>query len=368
MKAVSSTTRELIEDLADGRGGGFQAVYTADLMYDGERRIAGLTIDQPALTWDASRFVAASGPVDVVWSDDFGGSMIPRQIGDWFSPFGAELQVDLLISAGQYQDRVPMGRFIIEEVPDAEDQRMLFEGRRITPGERFTLQLSDRLAKINRDEFPFPRRARSTSAWQEIQEITGFPIIRSVPDAAVPGSVAYEGGKSATINRLFDLMEAWPHLTPDGVLTALPKAWGPPVDQIRGVVSAPVSMTAERTYNQVVVEGKSPVGDPIYATAEIREGFLRVRDGDGGESPFGAKTYRYASEFLTNEGQCAAYASTLLGRVSRLRGVVRTVVEPFNPLREIGDVLTDQDGGLVRIQTITHRGAQTELVVEVPDS
>lgn len=368
MKSVSPTTRQLIEDLADGRGGGLQAVYAADLMYDGERRLHGLTIDQPGLTWDASRFVAASGPIEVVWSDDFGGSMIPRQIGDWFSPFGAELQIDLLISAGQYQDRIPMGRFVIEEVPDAEDQRMLFEKRMITPGERFTLQLSDRLAKVNRDEFPFPRRARSTSAWQEIQEITGFPIIRSVPDATVPASVAYEGEKSAVLNRLFDLMEAWPHLTPDGVLTAIPKAWPAPVDEIRGVVSAPVSMTSERTYNRVVVEGKSPEGDPIYATAEIREGFLRVRNGDGGESPFGEKTYRYASEFLTTRDQCGRYAGTLLQRVSRLRGVVRTIVEPLNPLREIGDVLLDQDGGLVRVKQITHRGAQTELVVEVPDS
>lgn len=367
MKAAQDITRQLVEDLADDRGGGFQAVWRADLMYDGERRLQGLQIEEPELTWDASRFVVGSGSIQVVWSDDFGGSMIPRQIGDWFSPFGAELQIDVMISAGQYQDRIPMGRFVIDSVPEAEDRRMLFEGRPITPGERFTLQLADRLMKVNRDEFRFPTRAQSTSAWGEIQSITRFPIIRSLDDVDVPGSIAYEGAKATVLNRLFDLMGAWPHLTPDGVLTGLPKAWGDPVDAIRGVVSAPVSMTSSETYNVVVVEGKSDNGDPIYATADIVDGFLRVRNRNGGVSPFGEKPYRYASEFLTTYTQCGAYAATLLERVARVRGVTRNVVEPFNPLREIGDVLAF-DGGVVRVQQIAHRGAQTQLVVEVPDS
>lgn len=366
MKAVQSETRQLFADLAENGGGGFEAVWAADLMYDDDRRLEGLKIVAPQLTWDATRFVVASGSIDVVWADDFGTSMLPRQIGDWFAPFGAELQVDLLIRAGQHQDRIPMGRLVIEEVPDAEDRRMLFENRMITPGEQFTLQVADRLMKVNRDEFRFPTRAVSTSAWQEIQAITGFPIIRSTDDAVVPGSIAYEGEKPAIVNKLFDLMEAWPHLTADGVLTALPKAWGAPVDEIRGVVSAPVSMTSARTYNVVVVQGKSPDGQPIYATADISEGYLRVRNIDGTVSPFGQKPYRYSSEFLTNYAQCARYAETLLERVSRVRGVTRRVVEPLNPLREVGDVLAFEDG-VVRIQQVAHRGARTELVVEVPD-
>lgn len=366
MRDVQDQTRELITDLSTS-GGGFQARWVADLMYDGERRLQDLRIEAPSLSWDASRFVVGTGSINVVWADDFGSSMIPRQIGDWFSPFGSELQIDVLISAGQYQDRIPMGRFLIESVPDADDQRMLFQGVPITPGQTFTLNLADRLAKIARDEFRFPTRAGSASAWQEIQSITGFPILRSTADANVPSTIAYEGEKEPLLNKLFDLMGAWPHLTPDGVLTALPKAWGQPVDEIRGVVSAPVSMSAEQTYNVVVVEGKAPSGDPIYAVADIVEGFLRVRNSDGGESPFGEKPYRYASEFLTTYPQCAAYAQELLGRVSRVRGVTRTVVEPFNPLREHGDVLAF-DGGVVRARSITHKGATTQLVVEAPDS
>lgn len=368
MKTVSNETRDLILETAGPSGGGFQAVWVADLMYDGERRIQGLKIEAPELTWDQSRFVVGSGSVRVVWADDFGSSMIPRQIGDWFSPFGSELQVDMIVSAGpQFRERIPMGRFVIESVPEAEDRRMLFQGARVTPGESFALNLADRLMKVNRDEFLFPTKAQSTSAWEEAQAITGFPVIRNVPDATVPGSVAYEGEKPKILNQLFDLVGAWPHLTADGVLTALPKAWGDPVGVIRGVVSAPVSMDAEQTYNVVVVEGKSPSGDPIYATADVTEGFLRVRNADGGVSPFGQKPYRYASEFLSTYEQVAAYAVELLGRVSRVRGVTRTVVEPLNPLREVGDVLSFE-GGVVRVRQIAHRGAETHLVVEVRDS
>jgi len=365
MRSSQDVTRQLITDLAEGRGG-FDAVWTADLMYDGERRIQGLNIGEPDISWDLGRFVVASGSVPIVWSDAFGRSMVPREIGDWFSPFGAELQVDLLVSAGRFQDRIPMARLVIESVPSAEDRQMLFQGAPFTPGESFTVNVADRLTKVARDEFQVPTAASSRSAWQEIQSVTRFPVLRSAEDAAVPAGMAYEGKKDAVTSKLFDLLGAWPHLTADGVLTGLSKAWGDPVDVVRGVVSAPIEMTAERTYNSVTVEGKDDEGAPIYAFAEVQEGFLRVTNPGGGMSPFGVKSYRYASEFLRSYQQCADYAVKLLERVSRLRGVQRTIVEPFNPLREVGDVLL-LDGGPVRIVKLSHAGAETTSVVEVPD-
>ena len=366
MRSCSDVARALIEAPADASGGGFGVQWVADLMYDSERRIQDLRIESPSLQWDGSSFVQGSGSVRVVWADDYGRSMIPRQVGDWFSPFGSELQVDVIVSAGKFRERIPMGRFVIDKPSDAVEARMWFAGREIHPGEAFTLRLKDRLKKVEQDEFPFPTAPRSASVWQEIQSITGFPIVRSVPDAVVTSAVAYEGEKRDTLNKLFDLLGAWPQLDSAGVLMALPKAWGEPVGAIRGVVSAPVEMSSEQTYNMVVVEGKSPDGDPIYATADISEGFLRVRNLDGAVSPFGQKPYRYSSEFLTTHQQCADYARDLIGRVSRVRGVTRTVVEPFNPLREVGDVLTF-DGGVVRVQKVAHSGGETHLVVEVPD-
>jgi len=360
MRAVSASTRELIRD------GGFDATWVADLMYDGERRLTNVPIGNPRLSWDAGQFVAGSGTVDIVWSDDHARSMIPKQVGDWFAPFGAELQVDCIVGAGVFAERVPAGRFVIAKAPGAEDASMPFQGRRITAGEVFPLQLKDPLVRVVRDEFPFPTRAASSSVWGEIQAITGFPVVRNMPDALVPAGLTYEGGKSDVLSKLFDALGAWPVVDASGVLMARPKAWPDPVDSAEGVVSAPLSLDADKTFNRVVVEGKAGSGDPIYGLAEVTEGPLRVRNADGSMSPFGVATFRYSSDLLTTRLQCERYARDLLPRVSRVRGVSRTVTERLNPLRELGDVLV-LDGGRVRVQSVEHDGAFTRMVVEVPD-
>lgn len=361
MRDVSDRTRDLI------LSGGFDRVWVADLMYDGQRRIANLPITEPDLSWDGNQFVAGSGSCSVVWADDHGTSVIPKQIGDWFSPFGAELQIDCVIGAGVFAERVPMGRFMIESVPGAEESPMQWRGRTIHPGETFALNLKDGLQRIIRDKFPFPTASHAATVWDEIQTVTRMPIIRNQPDTAIAQPVTHENDKDAAVSKLFDRLGAWPALTPSGVLTARPKEWPAPVGDLTGVVSAPRELASNKTYNRVVVQGKDPSGNQIYGVSEVREGFLRVANSDGSPSPFGVATYTYASEFLTTVAQCQAYAEELLPRVSRLRGVVRDVTERFNPLREVGDVLRFE-GGLVRVLKVSHSDATTRMVVEVPDA
>lgn len=358
---VSSQTRSLIEE------GGFSRIWVADLMYDNERRLANLGVSDVQLDWNGNQFVAGSGSCKVVWSDDHGTSMIPTQIGDWFAPFGAELQIDCVIGAGVFAERVPMGRFMIDSVPEMTESEMPWQNRVIHPGESFTLDLKDGLQRVIRDRFAFPTASRSTSVWDEIQAVTGLPVIRNVPDEVIAQSVTHDEDKDSATSKMFDRLGAWPMLSPSGVLTARPKAWPDPVDDLDGgVVSAPRTLTSEKTYNQVVVEGKNPDGQPIYGVASVQEGFLRVRNTDGSKSPFGVATYGYASEYLTTQDQVDAYAAELLPRVSRVRGVVRDVTERFNPLREVGDVLRFR-GGLVRALTVSHSDATTRMTVEVPD-
>ena len=90
MRSCSDRARALIEAPADEFGGGFDVTWVVDLIYDNERRLANLPVSEVELSWDGSSFVQGSGSVRVVWADDFGSSMIPRELGDWFSPFGAE--------------------------------------------------------------------------------------------------------------------------------------------------------------------------------------------------------------------------------------------------------------------------------------
>lgn len=110
--------------------------------------------------------------------------------------------------------------------------------------------------------------------WQEASTITGLPVIRNVDDATIPPSVTYEEDRLKALHELFAVVEAWPHLTPAGQLTARPKEWPAQVDVFRGVVSAPRAMTSERVYHRVVVEGKALDDTVIRAVSEIRTGFL----------------------------------------------------------------------------------------------
>lgn len=369
MRQVSDTMAQLIED------GGLNVRWVFDLMYGGDRRLANVPIEQgPTLTWDGAQFVAGSGSARVTWSDDYATSIIPRQIGDWFSPFGAEMQVDCLIGNAVLTERVPMGRFVITDIPDAVEARMLWEGRLIHPGESFRVALKDPLVRVQRDEFAFPTSPATTSTWGEIQALTNMPILRNVDDARVP-TITYEGSRERAVKSLFDTLDAWPAVDPSGALTARRKTWPAPVGVLRNVVAAPPSMTSEHTYNRVVVVGKSPDGEPLYGVREVTSGLLRVRNADGSPSPFGGATYRYAdaAALLDTQAKVDAYATDLLPRVARIRSVTREVTIPIDPRWEIGDVVTFADTARfgtapVRVLKVVPRGATTILTVEVADA
>lgn len=361
MRAASDQARRSIGS------GGLNVQWVFDLMYAGERRLQEVPIATGhSLQWDGTRFVTGSGTARVVWADSYGRSMAPREVGDWFSPFGGELQVDCLIGGGVFTERIPQGRFVITNVPDVVEARMPWEGQIIHPGEAFTLELSDPLVRVQRNDFALPTAPRSTSAWSEVQSISELPVLRNVDDKVLP-PLPYEGAREPILQAIFDAMDAWPHVDSAGYLTARPKAWPDPVGELVDVVAAPPSMTSRETHNRVAVTGRSADGKPLYSVREVTEGFLRTRNADGSPSPFGGSTYPYRADRLTTQQQVDDYADALLRRVARLRSVTREITVPFNPLIEVGDVHIFR-GGHVRTQVVRHVGATTVLTVEVPDA
>ncbi len=348
----------------------YDRAWLGSLIYNGVTRVADLPLVGPSFRWDSGAQVAGSGSCQIVSTDPFGRSIVPRQIGDLFSPFGAELQVDVLIRQGDFSERVPMGRFVLDAVPTTREYSIEGPagGEPIVVESRIELSLKDYMLRVQRDRFAFPTAPSSTSMWTEAFDLTGLATLRNVQDVPVPRSVTYDEDRLKALDDLFAVADAWPHLTRTGQLTARPKQWPAPVSKFRGVVSAPRVMESDKVYNRVVVEGKSPAGVVIRAIAEVTEGFLRVRNTDGSRSPFGVATYRYQSGFLTTYPQCLATAQSMLSRVSRLRSVRRTIVEPFMPLRDVGDVvLLEAEGELARILSVTHNATTTTCEVEVAE-
>lgn len=369
MREVSQQCRDVLA------GGVFDVAWTADLIYDQVPRAQNLPITDPRLAWDARAQVQGSGSCTVLWDDVFAQSIVPREIGDLFSPFGAELQVDVLISAGDFVERVSMGRFVLDSVPAAVEYAIQHPlgGLPLVVESTVSLDLKDYFLRVKRDRFDFPSSPQSTSMWDEAQRLTGLPVFRSIPDRVLPTAITYDEDRLDALEKVFGPSYAWPTLTPSGALTARLKAWGDPVATITEFLAAPLEMRSENVYNRVVVEGKNPdtAGPVLRAVRQITDGLLRTRNPDGSRSPFGGNTYEYSSDFLTTQAQVDAYADVLLPQVSRIRSVTRRITIPFSPLLELGDVLVlvdptrQGDESLVRVQTISHDGAQTTCEVEV---
>ena len=371
MREVSERLRDVLE------GGVFSVEWLADLIYDGDPKAQNLALLEPRFSWDMSAQVQGTGSCTILWDDLFGQSVVPREIGDLFSPFGAELQVDVIVSAGASRERVQMGRFVLDSVPAAVEYAIAHPhgGLPVVVESTVTLDLADYFMRIARDTFPFPTSPKSASMWDEAQRLTGLPVARSIDDRELPTNITYDEDRLEALGKAFGPSNAWPALTPSGALTARLKDWTAPVGRLETVLDAPLVMRSENVYNRVVVEGKNPDpdGPVLRAVAEIREGVLRTQNRDGSRSPFGGNTYTYKSDYLTSQAQCQAYADDLLPRVSRIRSVTRRVTIPFNPLYEVGDVLVLVDPtrlgdeSLVRVRSITHEQGETVLEVEVSE-
>lgn len=339
--------REHSDDLAAVlSSGSFDTRWVADVYYDGARRLLNLPISEPSFDDDGSSLIQQTGSCTVVWTPDFAESLSPKLADDTFAPFGAELSVGVIISSGNFSERVQMGWYRIQDVPSAEDQFVDFGDGMLPIGSRVELTLQDRMLRTQMDRFDVPGAPTSrASVLAEAQRITGFQIVREIPDATIPTSFAYEEDR---LDPLYDLVEfagGIPYMRPDGSLGQRPIDWPSPSAVVAAgtdgtLVSLGYSMSSDKVYNRVAVRvSGGDDSEPLLAYAEITNGPLRVRNEDGTPSPYGRVTYYYSSDLVETRAQAQKYADETLPRVSSLRVAERPLVEVFNPLRQVGDVL-----------------------------
>lgn len=353
--------------------GSFDHHYEADVYYDGERRLQSVPITSPSFKEDGDAAIQQSGSLTVVWSDEFARSISPRQIGDVLAPFGPEIHLFSVISAGkQVTGRIQLGKFPITSVPSALDEEMQFRSDWITLGSVVDLEFKELTARIDRDRFDAPTAPTDlTSMWNEIGRITGEQLTRSVPDVAIPLSVMYQENRLDAVADLLDIADAVPHVTSDGTLGARPNEWPEPVDTLeRGIggsiVSVGNSLDPADVYNRVAFRGKSGSQTPIQASLEVLTGPLRTRNPDGGKSPYGRVTKFLESDYVLTDAEAQEYCARELPRVAQLGAVVVPVVEILNPLRERGDVVRfkrlrrQRDYDLGRIVSIDRDGSATQ--------
>jgi hypothetical protein len=357
-------------DLLDGvLTSDFDHYFVADLFYAGERRLASIPVSDVTFNEDGDAVIQQSGSLTVQWTDDYATSVTPREVSDVLAPFGAELYLYSMVWLGPFVERVPMGQFVITDVPSAMDEDMLFRGEWITVGSVVELEFKERTANVDEDRFDVPGAAGDlSSVWAEIGRLTSLQLQRTVPDAPIPRSVVYQENRLDAVYDLAAVLDAVPHMTADGVLAARPNVWPAPVASLdRGdggcLVSVGNSMRRENVYNRVAFRGKDGDSQVILAAAEVPSGPLRARNADGSRSPFGRKTYFLASEYVSTRAQAQDFVDRELPRVSSLRSAVVPFVETFNPRRERGDVVWITRGRerlLGRILTLSRTEGPTQ--------
>jgi hypothetical protein len=351
--------------------GGFDHRYVADIYYAGERRLPDVPITDPKLDERGDAKIQQSGSATIVWTDDYGKSVTPRDISDVFAPFGSELYLFSVISVGtRFEERVPLGQYQITRVPSAYDEQQQFRGEWITTGSVVELEFMERLSGVAEDRFDVPRAVTSLdSGWDELGRLTSLQLVRSVPDQPIKRTVAYEEDRLDATYELSDIiLDGIPHMTADGALSLRPKTWPPPVDTLQSgengtLVSVGHAMTPEGRYNRVAFRGKSNDMEVILAAVEITDGPLRARNPDGTRSPFGRRTKFVASDFITTNAQAFEYVDRELPRVAAQNIVRRPVTELFNPLRERGDVIRVKratESFLARVVDISRDSSATQ--------
>ncbi|AGW41747.1 valine-pyruvate aminotransferase [Leifsonia xyli subsp. cynodontis DSM 46306] len=367
--------------------GSFTHRYVVDVIKDGSRALRDVPVTNVRLTDSGASLVQSTGSLTIVYQGDFADSVAPSRIGDILAPFGTRLIVYALITAGPgFQERVALGHYLITGAPKIRTTRFQYQGAGAVKGDLIDLTIGDLFAGVQWDRFDIPGVAPDlTSVWKEYQRLVGLPVTRTVADAAIPTAVAYQEDKLQACYDLATVLDGVAYMTADGTASMRPNVWPAAVDTLHSgdvngdgtpvkagatsdgtLVDVVPSLANDNVYNAVVVRGNSQDASTIVlATAEVTDGPLRVRNQDGSLSPYRRKPYFYSSQYVTTQAQADAYAQQMLPRVSRLRSITYDLVETFNPLREVGDVLTVRRLGQAftcRITDISRDAGATQTV------
>lgn len=322
-----------------------QLTFEADLWLDGRRVIADLPVLSPSLVWDSTGEVEGSGRVTVVWSSDDGAP-----VDDALSPFGSRLVMFAVVSVGELRERVQLGDFTITEVPAVDGEPFVWGSTRVSVGQLVELELRDRMVEVQRDRFTVLTQPTSlSSVWAELALLTGFALTRSLPDASITRSVVYEESRVRAVQDLAELLGGVAFMEWDGTLSCRPVEPGAPVATLTlgeqgTIVQVGSSLTADGVYNGVVIRSETDGQTAILAERWVTEGPLRATLPGGQRTPFHRVPRFYSSPFITTQAQAETAAPALLAQFSEPRATALDVTCVVNPLLQVGDVVTVDDG------------------------
>lgn len=295
-----------------------------------------------SLSLNGSQSIQGSGQVVVFGAGPV--SMVPALATDPLAPFGQEVAVYRMVRVRSQVWPVPLGVYGITKVSGAREWR---RAGRVLAWEA-TLDLSDRLLQIDRDDFltvdgPQP----GATVWGEVARLSPIPIETTVDDASIPPATVYDS-RLKGVETVLTAIGCEPHLTRSGALTARKQdRWltdTSPSFEVDAVIDWDDEWAGD-FYNQVAATSSSDPEVAGFAILDDMADPLSV-------GRAGGRTYRHSSPLYTTAEEARAGAETTLRRLVARRARMVTVtgtpellcLEPgdfgrFTQRDEHGDVL-----------------------------
>ena len=341
-------------------GGSFRRELVGDVHYGGARLLEGVPIDDWSLAGDFDAKIKTSASCTIVYQGDFAESVTPREATDALAPFGQELHLYMVVSTREYTERVKVGAYRIDDVPDAYDRTTQLEGSLLTIGSVVQLSLLDRLCTVDTLFRSLEQPASLTSAWAEIARVSRLQVTKTVPDVAIPNSVVYARNRLDTVQQLAAILGGRAAMLSDGTLGIIPDEVGTPqISLTTGepagtVIGAGYYMSSREIQNVVIGDFEDDNGIGIHAEAAITSGPLDVN------GPFGERVVEYPDDqkqFVRTKAAADIAVKNHLAKVSR-RGPYEIPISMVpDPRLEVGDIVSAErpDGAVVgRVVKYSH--------------
>ena len=282
------------------------------------------------VSFSASKGVQSDASVTVVGTD---ASLVPRLPTDMLAPYGQEVALFWEIRLrGNTTHLIPMGVFRIAGNDGGRETINSRSGVSYVTGWAVSLDLADRFHMLERGKLIDPKSPVSASMWDELQRVSLFPLLQSLPDAAVPPAMAY-GDRLDVVWDLAALGGGIPALTRQGALT-LRQADRWLTETVPDfTISGAIEFKREQTdefYNYVWAHSDD---NRFSAFAALEN------DGDPRSvNRAGPVTYEHSSPVYESDLQAKAGADAILERLLNRRSqTVRATVGPQALLLELGD-------------------------------
>lgn len=325
------------------RGGSFRLFLTADVFYGPNRVMQDAQVTDWSFSGDLDAEIATSGSLTVVHQGDFGDSRTPRSVSDPLAPFGQIVIPYITITAGPFRERLQLGVYRIDDVPEAEDHFITRGGRRLVVGSRVKLELLDLFVGVKRALFrSLDQPAALTSAWAEIARITRLPVTRTVPDTAIPTMLTYDRSRLEATQVLASILNGRAVMLSDGTVGIVPDQPGSVVADLKigddeGVLlDVGYAMSSDGIPNVVIGDFEDSLGNSIHVESETVDGPLAV------SGPYGENVIEYPAEkkaLVTSRAQAQLVLDAYRIRLQTAAYAEIPITALIDPRLELGDVI-----------------------------